>query len=220
MSSMSCTPESCSVSCATTLNALSAFTSSATPASVEPWCALPRGLREVSLLNHREPLGFHPALVGMGVEKGGELRRVDEISPPLQKKGNEAPNYKSCKITYLYTKHYIPPRNNHLAIVSFETSPHPDFRSSAASNTWAAWSPANPTVPAAILRSFAIRNLLGQKPRDLDILAKSKPSAGLAVRGGGRFLACPKTSAPTLARARRHARTRRTGGGCLRKGTC
>ena len=68
--------------------------------------------------------------------------------------------------------------------------------------------------------------LLGQTPKDLDILARSKPSAGLALRGGGRFLACPKTSAPTrvvdfaLARARRHARTRRADGGRLHDCIC
>ena len=68
--------------------------------------------------------------------------------------------------------------------------------------------------------------LLGQTPKDLDLLAKSKSSAGLALKGGGRFIARPKTSAPprvvdfALARSRRHARTRRDDGGRLHDGIC
>ena len=94
-SSVSCTPKSCSAFCAHTLNALSEFTWSVTPASVcgTAECALPRGLREVSLVYHRKRVGLHPAPVGMGADIGsvyvvGDLNFIlfslDTFKPPNQ----------------------------------------------------------------------------------------------------------------------------------------
>ena len=99
-SSMSCTPELCSASCAPTLNALSAFTSSATPASVarevRPSQRLARGQPSVP------PEAFRLSFITFGHGGGGERGMEEDRRnhPIIAKKNVTEPLYNHVKICY------------------------------------------------------------------------------------------------------------------------